>query len=230
VIPAADIFGTAFLTKEATSQNYNPEWLITGYGTQDFTLWARALYDPAQWSHAFGFGQMGPGLQSGGDFQQRFYEWYWGKNRGTYHPANMAPIGLLFSGIHLAGPNLTPETFKAGKFADQPAGGAACGCATTYLGAYGRWGPHPYDDYNGLDDFAELWWSSTERGISNSLGIDGIGNYLYLDGGKRFQPGKIPTGEPRAFDRNGAVQSYPDMPAHDRPPDYPCTGCPSTTK
>src|SRR5215213_1381448 len=42
-----------FLTKEATRQNYYPEWLITGTLLTDTTFFGRT-YDHAQWQNAFG--------------------------------------------------------------------------------------------------------------------------------------------------------------------------------
>ena len=41
------------LTKEATAQNYFPEWVVLGAAYTDTSLFGRS-YDQKQWAHAFG--------------------------------------------------------------------------------------------------------------------------------------------------------------------------------
>ena len=55
----------------------------------------------------------------------RLYEWYFGappQAAGTIGLIDR-PIWLLILGIHMAGPDLTPETFRDGLFAYPPTGG-----------------------------------------------------------------------------------------------------------
>ena len=53
IIMSEDPISPALLTKEATRQNYFPEWILTGSALTDTSLFART-YDTAQWQHAFG--------------------------------------------------------------------------------------------------------------------------------------------------------------------------------
>ena len=95
--------------------------------------------------------------------------------------------------------------------------------------SFGHWGYYPGDDYNGYDDFDEIWWDATGNGKDNLLGQDGVGLYRYVNGGKRYFYNQFPDGEPKMFDMNGVAPYYTDYPTpQERPPDYPCTGCPST--
>lgn len=53
VIFSGDPISPAIFTREATRQNYFPEWIITGSALTDTTVFGRT-YDPAQWRNAFG--------------------------------------------------------------------------------------------------------------------------------------------------------------------------------
>ena len=43
----------------------------------------------------------------------------------------------------------------------------------------------------------------------------------YANDGKRYLPGKMPKTPPDAFKKAGAVDFLDDVPADERPPDYP---------
>ena len=62
VAMAADPISPAQFTLEATRQQYNPEWIITGSALTDTDLFART-YDRTQWSHAFGISLLTARLQ-----------------------------------------------------------------------------------------------------------------------------------------------------------------------
>ncbi len=47
------------LTTAATANDFNPEWIVTGFQFQDFDGFART-YDQQQWAHAFGVGVLPP--------------------------------------------------------------------------------------------------------------------------------------------------------------------------
>ncbi len=64
---------------------------------------------------------------------------------------------LFFSALQVAGPNLTPETFRDGLF-NLPATDRAITNPSISFGDKDIW---PYTDYNGIDDATEIWW---ERG------------------------------------------------------------------
>jgi hypothetical protein len=226
VVAVSDFIFLGVVTKEATNQQWLPEWITTGLLGQDIDLFAKT-FDQVQWAHAFGAGSLYPGSTLPPP-QIYVQDWYWGEQ--TIRPCCLAEdeANMVFSGLHGAGPKLTPETFRDGMFSVPPAGGAAVGGLISIAYSFGRWGFFPEDDYNAFDDFVEIWWDASGTGRDNLTGVPGTGLYRYVDRGKRFFYNQWPQGEPRVFDTNGIAPYYEDYPtAAERPPDYPCTGCPS---
>ena len=147
--------------------------------------------------------------------------WKW--HFGTTPPADdtfaveYAPTWLFFTGLHLAGPKLNPD--------DVPQ-------RPVLVSGHRRWRHHPddvsfgnhgfwrWDDYSPFDDATEVWWDSTARG-PDETGSDGQGMYRYVDGGKRYLPGKWPRREAKAFNTAGTSVVYEDVPAGERAPQYP---------
>ena len=142
----------------------------------------------------------------------------------------MGQLSMLYEGIQLAGPALTPASFTQGLFSDPPAGGAACGCVTLEQVSFGHWGgvPPGLTDYYAFDDFVELWWDPSAVGPDEVTGAEGKGMYRYVAAGKRYALGTWPTGPPAAFDPRGTMtlNELATAPAPDRPPTYACAGCP----
>jgi hypothetical protein len=230
VLAGSDVLYTPVLTKEATAQQWFPEWVVTSYLGQDLDLFSR-LNDQTQWRHAFGVGaSVGPASTQPLP-QTVFYEWYWGDGTGNASTSGATiDLSALLTGIHLAGPHLTPFTFRDGLFSQPPSGGVSCGCVLYPERSYGRWGVVPWVDYTGFEDVTEVWWDVTAQGPDNAALAPGTGTgkYRYVDGGKRYTLGTWPSTEPKAFDPSGAVAFYDTPPAADRPAGpYPCADCPS---
>ena len=136
---------------------------------------------------------------------------------------------FLNQGIMLAGPKLTPTSFRDGQFSLPGRGGAYDDQVTTLGNKVGDVGLG-YPEYSllGPKDFALVWYDPKAEGLGNILGAKQTGNYWYLDGGKRYTLETWPKGEPKFFARESTdVISYTDPPAKDVPPSYPCNGCPS---
>ena len=228
VITGSDGVLNVVLSKEATAQAWFPEWVITAVGGNDVDLLAR-LNDQQQWSHAFGLSMLPTPVQ--GDPPPDIFEWYWGtetsrRTRGSTTLGIQWAVFTMYTGLHMAGPHLTPQTWAAGMFAYPPSGGISCNCVTSMQISWGRHGVAPYDDYNAWDDFAEVWWDPQFVGRGNDRVADGApGHYRYMEGGKRRLPGQWPAGEPPAFDRSKAA-NLQEKPPHERVPGYPCEGCP----
>ena len=113
--------------------------------------------------------------------------WYWGVGSGTSSQRIAGfLVGWLLTGIHTAGPNLTPKTFVQGLYSNPPRGGALEG-APTSLVVYGPGPKLPYNGYAGIGlDFAPYWWGTETTGPSNGLGTVAKGVGWYVDGGKRY--------------------------------------------
>lgn len=215
VIFLGDPIMPIYLTKEATKQNFFPEWVVTGTFLTDSTTLGRA-YDPEQWQHAFGLSNLAVRTPLEQQEGYRLYQWYFGqppeaaKTQALLYQA----LGTLFLGIHMAGPNLTPQTFQGGLFKYPPSGGGS----TTPQISFGKHGYFVHPDYLGVDDSTEIWWDKDAVG-PNEQGVVGKGMWRYVDGGKRYLPGRMPRTPPRAFIPDGSVTGYDTPPPEDQYPD-----------
>ena len=220
---------TTALTNAATKDDYHPEWMVLGTGYADIGALART-FDQDQWKHAFGVaGLYMPvkGLTAGPS--DVAFQWYWGPNAGAYSQAVMTDLELLYAGIHMAGPNLTAQTYRDGMFSRPPVGGAAEGQVTTTGRFYGKAAKLPYNEYLTGGDVALVWWDPDTVGPSVAVNLaDSKGVYQYLDGGKRYINGQLPSKAPTFFDKSNSINVITTVPAADKQPDYPCDGCPSS--
>jgi hypothetical protein len=146
------------------------------------------------------------------------YEWFTGSPppNNTYNV--IAPdVTMVGIGITLAGPDLTPETFRDGMFRYPPSGG-------TIMNAGLSWGDHgfwPFTDQWGVDDGALIWWDPTAEG-SSETGEAGVGLYRYANNGARYKLGEWPSKEDGGlYDDESSVTIYEEIPAEAKPPDYP---------
>ncbi len=225
-LKAADVTSVLFtgdplapgpLTREATAQQYFPEWIITGSALVDSTVFGRS-YDQRQWSHAFGVSQLFARGLPEGNFANGLFTWYY----GVFPPAKsgslivFANATTLVSGLQAAGPDLTPAHFRDGLFSGDAMGGGL----TVPQVSFGRHGYWPDDDYTSIDDAVEVWWNAELEG-PDERGVTGKGMLMYVDGGKRYTLGQWPSRDSRAFDPSGAVPIYREVPEGDRVKDYP---------
>ena len=77
---------------------------------------------------------------------------------------------------------------------------------------------------------ALAWWNPNEEGPGNyNLSLPGKGEYMYLDGAKRYVPGTFPKAKKKFFDTENSTGTFPALPASEpKWPTYPCPGCPSS--
>lgn len=228
VIFLGDPLMPIYLTQQATAQDYHPEWVIAGTVFTDTSALGR-LYDQDQWRHAFGVSNLSARTPREISGAYQLHEWYFGKppaaskNSGVILP----PLSQLFLGIHLAGPDLNPQTYQAGLFGAPASGGGP----TTPLVSYGpdsgfkRIGDNceldaPRPDYFAIDDTVEIWWDADATGVDES-GKEGKGMWVYANGAARYGPGQMPTDGSKAFVRENTVTIYDEIPEADRVPDYP---------
>jgi hypothetical protein len=219
------------MTKAATANEYKPEWLMTAWAYQELSLYA-LQYDQEQWGHAFGMSWFAPYAtdQAGAVTAENVVNWYWGTNKGTTYSGGMPAVYWINQGVQLAGPKLTPTSFRDGQFAQPGSGGAFQDQVTTQGNKVGFDLGLPYPEYAllGPKDFALVWFDPTAEGLGNILGNKQTGNYHYLDGGKRYTLQTWKKGEPKFFTKQSTdVINYTTSPPRDIPPQYPCTGCPS---
>jgi hypothetical protein len=184
----------------------------------DTTTFAR-LTDMQQWQHGFGIALGGARSGQGSNAAYRIWDWAYGGEP----PDNTAivlnpPLLAMFTAIHLAGPDLTPEGFRDGMFRFPPSGGGPTEPQSS-RGSHGIW---PRVDWGGTDDAAVIWFDPTAPG-PDEVGQDGVGMYRFARGGKRYTLDDIPDSPVEAglFDDASSVTTYADVPAEDRTPDYP---------
>jgi hypothetical protein len=122
----------------------------------------------------------------------------------------------FMTGVHLAGPHLTPETFRDGLFADPPSGGLP----TAPQVSYGDHGVFDAPDHLAVDDMTEIWWDADATGPDEQA-VEGTGMMRYANGGARYLPGEMTGGDPSAFVEEGSVTMYDEIPPDQRPPSYP---------
>jgi hypothetical protein len=213
IIISTDPLIPAQITAEATKQNYFPEWVIGPSVLADTTIFGRT-FDQQQWTHAIGLSL--PTARAERELGDSYlsYVWYFGKEPPINSQATQYPLPeRLLLGIHLAGPDLTPENFRRGMFRFPP---DEQGLSYTYV----SWGDRlwPETDYNTSDDATVIWWDPTATG-EDEAGNAGTGMLRYVDGGKRFLPGEWPTEPIPFFEEEGSVTVYTERP--DAAPDYP---------
>ena len=205
VIPYVDPLYPILITREATNQQYYPEWLIAGTGLSDTTSAAR-LYDQNQWRHAFGISPLWVTWAT----KNRSSGWREAHHgdptlkpdeEGVLINIYKAYFQILHIGIHMAGPRLTPETFAQGMF-NYPRTGGSAALPTLYSN-------RAYPTL--IKDFIEVFYDPSVPGPDERT-EQGNGMVMKVDGGKRYAPGQWPTSEPNVFNRAGAA-TVTDNPA-----------------
>ena len=216
VVFAGDPIMPIYLTKACANIGYFPEWIITGIVLTDTSTLGR-YYDQSEWAHAFGVSSLAVPVPVGASDAYHLYRWWYGANTS---PASLAAPAILpgyqqfFTGVQLAGPHLTPQTFTEGLFRGPPTGGGP----TSPLQAYGEQGAAPRPSYASPADYTFLWYDATAHGPDEE-GTVGDGLMRYVNGGSRYRAGVVPNGPVPMFSTAGAVTTYANPP--ERAPSYP---------
>jgi ABC-type branched-subunit amino acid transport system substrate-binding protein len=225
IIYTGDPLMPGAITKEATAQNFNPEWIIGPTVLADTSIFGRT-YDQTQWAHAFGMALVPGRTVQDINGTYYLYQWFHGSPppNNTYGVIN--PSILEFAnGLMLAGPKLTPQSFRDGLFRYPPSGGDAINPQLSW-GKHGVW---PSTDFNGSEDAGLLWWDPTAVGEDEVRQV-GNGLYRYADGGKRYTRGKFPAkGQGGLFDTASSATVFEQLPPTAPRPDYPSPASGSPT-
>jgi hypothetical protein len=222
VIFAGDPITPATFTTEAANQRWQPEWIITGSALTDTSLFART-YNQDQWSRAFGVSYLTLRVPPEKGDAYKIHTWHAGypPKAGNTYPVLFAPFFIFGTGLTMAGPKLTPDSFAQGLFSYPVTGQGSVTVPTMSYGRHGIWDKDPWKlvDLTLYDDVTEIWWDGKAPG-KDEVGHDGVGMYRYVDNGKRYLPGTQPTSDPRVFDPTNSPTDLPDAPPNERPPDY----------
>ena len=193
VLLAADPFSPLSFTTEATAQEWFPEWVIGPNVSVDLSLAAR-LYDQKQWVHAFGLTPNVVGTTEAARKPYDLYDWYFHREPpiNTYRAIDLS-VGLLMGGIHMAGPDLTAQTYGDGLFRIPPQKWSAI-APLSVRGRDGLWPGYgkDYVDLYGTDNLALIWYDPTATG-EDEVGNTGTGLYQFADRGQRYGQGQLPA-------------------------------------
>lgn len=215
VIMATDPVAPGDFTREATAQEYEPEWFVAAATLTDTNAFGRS-YDQAQWAHAFGVTSLAARIDPNVAGTNALYKWFYGTDAPARmsSPVFMPGFNLLASALQSTGPNLNYETFTASirTLATTP------GITAPFL-SWGDQGFWEASDYNGIDDATVFWWDADEVGLDEN-NREGVGMMKFVDGGKRYLPGEWPS-EDKMFVDEGAVALYDVSPADETYPSYP---------
>jgi hypothetical protein len=224
VIFSGDPIFPRYLTAEMTKQNYFPEWVMSGTVLADTNVFARA-FDQKQWVHAFGLQLIPARLPQDKQDSWTVHRWWFGTNPPTENNYAIIKgnVELLMAGLQLAGPRLTPESFKAGLDAAPPAfpGDPPIRRTVISYGNHSLW-PDTPDDPGGLDNAGILFWDPKAHG-TDETGAEGDGMYRLMDGGLRYVAGHWPTEPVKLFDPANTVTVYGEnnIPPELLPKSYP---------
>ncbi len=216
ILYSGDPLAPQTLTQNATAQDYFPEWVITGTALVDTSIFGRT-YDQQQWRHAFGpsnlFARVSPEV-SGSLF---LYRWFYGEKppARTSAPLILPNLQFLYAVLQGAGTELTHQMFQDVIFNAAIVEGSVLAPQISW-GERGLW---PGIDYGGVDDQTEVWWDAEAEG-PDETGRVAKGLWAYAEGGKRYLPGEWPEAPPAAFDREGSVTVYEELPDGITLPDY----------
>ncbi|MDP9101732.1 MAG: hypothetical protein M3N21_06245 [Actinomycetota bacterium] len=193
-----NLFAYGALARAASGQAYHPEWLVSTYGGMDCSFCITLGGPPSdQLADTFGLTfqprQIRPELDP---YNMAVHEGDPSRSQQTEagllanREEDYRPLLLLASGIQMAGPNLTPATFRAGLLRTtfpNP-------ITVTHAGAVGfspsSWGM--------TTDAAEWWWSNTAIGPYSDSSAS-PGTLCYVDAGRRRTIGEFPTREHDPF-------------------------------
>jgi hypothetical protein len=224
VIFLGDPVAPGSFTTEATKQDYHPEWIFGGAALADTTAFGRT-YDQSQWAHAFGISSLAARIDPDAGPSTNLYKWFKGTDAPAFDTSGVLfpQPALFFAALQAAGPDLTLDNFRQGLFSLKPFTGAV----TQPSIGYGNQGVWDGTDYNGIDDFTEIWWDPKATG-PDEIRKQGTGMLRFVDGGKRYLPGQW-TSDLKVFDEKGSVTIYEQIPEKENPKDYPSPADSSTS-
>ncbi len=219
VLLSVDPVAPRDFTREATAQNYFPEWVLSGNVLADTTVFART-YDQAQWAHAFGVSTLSARVAPELSGPRTIYRWFHDEDPAASSTIGVIDpsLGLLYAYLQGIGPELTMENWQARAFAADPTRTALTAPSISY-GAQNRWPADLEPDYRGVDDMTLMWWDPDAEGL-DELDATGPGMWQYVDGGLRYLAGAFGDEPAPMFDTEGAVTMYFERPADEPVPEY----------
>jgi hypothetical protein len=179
IILACDGISPSFLTQGADQQGYHPEWEIIGVAGTDTDSTAASWDQSEVKGHLFGMSEIGDFSKLMSPTGEAARAWYEASGQKTL--PNTGPMSEyynlvdIFSLLQAAGPILTPANAAKG-IRLYPTGGGAAAPNGTWSFAH---------DHTATIDEREIYWDGS--------------HYKQTYGGKRFQSGQWPSGDPPIY-------------------------------
>lgn len=178
VICGCDPIFPVFLSGVAARENYFPEFIIAGTALTDTDIVGQ-LWNQQFASHAFGVSPLQEFVPPTQTIAYQAFK----SVRPDAEPAFSVDLiyyqmYMLALGIHMAGPDLNPETFRAGMYDYPPQSGPV-----------GLWDFGP-GDHTSADDVREIYWDPAA--VSSYNGRPGA--YVGVNGSQRHLRDQLPSG------------------------------------
>jgi hypothetical protein len=192
VVFFGDPIAPVFLSNTMDSQHYHPEMVQSGIGLVDYDALAQ-LYNKNVWQHAFGLSTLTNSIP----FEQSDAVKAWQDAGAPGLPdktenLSWAYFTLMATSFQQAGIKPTAAGIRNGLFNTTPMGGDPVH-ATIAFGQPDK--ASPKGDYTGIHDAREVYWCANQNSAINGH----AGTYVPVDGGKRYQLGQWPGGNPAVF-------------------------------
>jgi hypothetical protein len=205
ILLACDPISPVFLTQEAKSQGYFPEWVNLGVAGNDIDTVPR-LWDATEITgHLFGMSQTGPTQLLVGPSSEPgvIYKKATGQDIPLGTDGAYYTLVRIFNFIQATGPDLTPQNMANAIHKIPPGGvkqmpgGAVPGVGyTSYADAPD--GTPGKGDHTAVDDSRETYWDN-----DGTSPYDGkTGTFVATYNGKRFRNGEWPAENPPIYPPN----------------------------
>jgi hypothetical protein len=216
VLYSGDPIAPRDFTREATAQDYFPEWVLVAPALNDTNAFART-YDQQQWAAAFGVTTLSVRLDPTNSGYYRLFTWFHGEEPPAADTIGViAPTPAVFySALQEVGPQLT-RTAWAMALAD---GQGTTPAITQPSLAWGDTGHWDYVDHHGIDDATLIFWDPDATG-PDEIRREGTGMWRFADAGRRYLPGTWPDTS-GLFDTGSSVTLFEQPPPEEAPPSYP---------
>ena len=183
VLLACDPISPIFLTQDAVQQNYYPEWVLNGVALTDTDNFAQLWDQQAIDGHLFGMSQAGDTatlLSPSGEAGRALTAA--GVPINPSSVVDYYELMPMFNQLQAAGPNLTPANIAVGSHGLPPGG--------SDTSPEGPW--HYGSTHTLILGSREIYWN----GSGHSTADNKTGTYVSIYGGRFFQTGEYPAGQP----------------------------------
>jgi hypothetical protein len=180
----SDPIAPAYGTKSEASQDYHPEQVLAGSGLLDYDALAQT-YDQSEWKNAFGPSDLAQTTSI--NVQDAGRIWKAEHQSGSPNPNSnlMTSYALgVAGGIEAAGPKLTPLTYEYGLLSSP-----GYDAWSTYHDPRLIYVKLGRGDYTAVSDIREVYYDPNKVSPTNGR----QGSYIALNGGRRYQPGQVPS-------------------------------------